>query len=132
MVWSSEKASGSENGSGSVLVDLTFSEGSGSPPPPPDTTLEELTTWVIVVIGICLLVFFVVGLVWVADSESQPHARKRQGWLVWNGDWYKVQNRNVKVLQRESQESASVALPVISTRKPNEERRPLICAKAPR
>lgn len=127
MAWGTgipEASSDQDRGSGAV----TYSTGSGSPPPPPDTTLEELTTWVIVVIAICLLVFFVVGLVWVADSEPQPQGAKRQGWLVWNGEWYRMKHRNVKVLQKESPEGASAGAPIVSALKPNEERRPLIRA----
>ena len=126
----SEAGSGQDHGSG--VVDLTYSTGSGAPPPPPDTTLEELTTWVIVVIAICLLVFFVVGLVWVADSEPRPQGRRRQGWLVWNGEWDRMQHRNVKVLQKESPEGASAGAPIVSALKPNEERRPLIRASLAR
>ena len=106
------------------------STGSGTspPPPPPDTTLEELTTWVIVIVGVCLLVLLVVGLGWVAEGDAQPYrGKKREGWLVWNGSWYKMQKRKVTVLQKEDPTST----PVLSVRKPGQEMRPLIYAKPP-
>ena len=120
-----ELASGEqENGSG-----LVYSTGSGSspPPPPPDTTLDELTTWVIVVIGVCVLIFLIFGALWVAEGDAQPR-RKRGKWLVWNGEWYRMQNRNTTVLERVDQQKAAGA-PIVSVRKPGEDQRPLICSK---
>ena len=135
-----------ETASGESGLELTelgsgmkYGTGSGAPPPPPppDTTLEELTTWVIVIVAVCLLIFIVIGLVWVADGDGQPRVvKKRQGWLVWNGNWYKMDKRKVVVLQEEKMAAKPTetrqGAPVISVLKPGEELRPLVRTKEPR